>query len=154
MISKRQDYSHLLDNLRNISHQYSLNFDYDVIDKNGVLQQDERIVNSFKFYMLYCMAYKRMDEIKENNSKECVMDKETINRALASYGMFNYLINTCIAEYRIYGDIGTGRVSYIPYESVADFFFENAYRKEMLKNFFNNELASILNDENIKKRVR
>ena len=154
MISKRQDYSYLLDELRNISHQYSLNFDYGIIDKNGEIQHDEHITTKFKFYMIYCLAYKKMDETKEKKSKECVIDKETIDRALASYGMFNYLVNTCIAEYRIYDDIGTGKVSYIPYEPLANFFFENDYRREVLINYLNNELDYVFSDENGKKRVK
>ena len=153
MISKKEDYSYLLDDLRSISYNYYLNYNGDIINKNGKIEKDDRIKLCVDFYALYCMAYKKMNDIKEKSPKKNI-DRETIIRALASYEIFNYLINICIAEYRLYGDIGTGIVSYIPYEPLFDFFFEDNCRKETLVKYLNNELDNVLNDENTKKRVK
>ncbi len=149
MVSKRCDYSYLLDELRSISNEYHLNVNGKVVNNNGEEKDDSRLIANIKFYIVYCMAYRFADSVynenKENNS---------INRALTNYGMFNSFVNNCLGEYRIYGDIGTGNVKYVPYQALADFFFENNVRKDLLKDYLNCELENILSDKNSKIKVK
>ena len=152
MISKKVDCSSLLDELRDISYNYYMNTKGEVIDKDGNVQDDEHINIKTKFYILYCMAYKALDEMNKQESLSKI-DRQFIDRALTTYGMFDYFINVCIAEYRIYDEIGTGIVTYLPYKPLADFFFENNARKMILFNYLKSEILS-LEEENSKRRVK
>ncbi len=153
MSFKKQDYSYLLDNLRDLSRVYSLDLTGEVINKDGQVENNERVKNSLKFDILYCMAYRKMDTYREKNPSN-TFDRQTVDRALASYGMFTYFINTCVGEYGIYDDIGTGEVTYIPYQPLADFFFEDETRKEILMNYLRDELKNVFENESDKKRVK
>ena len=130
-----------------------MNSDGDILDINGEIQNDEQVIRNVKFCLLYCMAYKNMDDMNEKK-KANISEIEVIKRALASYGMFNYLINVCIAEYRLYDDIGTGKITYAPYQQLADFFFENETRKSFLVDYLVNNFEEIREIENTKKRVK
>lgn len=150
MVLRREDYSYLLDNLRDIAYNYYLYYNGDIIGKDGKVKTDERLKTCVKFYMLYCLAYKNMMDMQENNPNKYI-DRETIIRALASYDMFNYFINTCVGEYCIYDEIGTGMVTYNPYQPLADFFFEDESRKESLMNYLNSELANVFNNDEVRR---
>ena len=153
MTFKKQDCGYLLDDLREASYKYYVNNNGEILDINGEIQNDERVIRNVKFYILYCMAYKNMDDMNKTKTSN-VIEKELINRALASYGMFNYLINICIAEYRLYDEIGTGKITYAPYQKVADFFFENETRKAFLVDYLASNFEEICEIENAKKRVK
>ena len=152
MISKKVDCSSLLDELRDISNNYYMNNNGEIINKDGEIVNDEEIISKTKLYILYCMAYKVIDEANKKESIK-VIDKAFITRALTSYGMFNYFINVCLGEYRIYDDIGTGMVSYVPYQPLADFFFENDFRKEILLDYLKKKL-DVKEDQKKNKGVK
>ena len=95
------------------------------------------------------MAYKDFDEARNDKPVE-IIDRAFIDRALASYGLFNYFLNTCVGEYRIFDDIGTGKVTYIPYQPIADYFFSDPMKKEVLMTFLKNELKDVFDNENVR----
>lgn len=153
MVAKKEDYSYLLDDLRNISEEYHWDAIGRIVDKEGKEQDDDYIVNKTDFYMYYTYAYRALDYDKDSN-KAVKVDRAYIERALTSYGAFNYFINTCVGEYRIYGEIGTGNVTYVPYQPLADYFFNDEGNKEILLDYLYQELGYIFKDETNKRRVK
>ena len=145
MISNRQNYSYLLDNLKEIANTNYYNLDNDEIDS-------ESIIIYSKFYQYYVYAYAYMLRVRDK--KVSLFNRDMVDRALSNYGVFNYFINTCIGEYSIYDDIGTGKIVYAPYQPIADFFFENEDRKEVLMNYLKKELYQVFNQEKPIKRVK
>ncbi len=139
----RGDYSYLLDNLKQVASHYYFNNEGLIVSYDGRVEKDFRIVINAEFYNLYRRAYKELMEkgcdckISENN-------RDLVNHMLMDYDKFNYFINTCIGEYQLYNDIGTGKVSYIPYQSLADFFFKNDVKKGILKTYLKVELKDTL----------
>lgn len=152
MISKKEDYSYLLDELRSTSYRYYWDTIGRVVNKDREEQTDESIISSTDFYMTYCIAYLMME--KKDNNVEIKIDRAFMDRALTSYGAFNYLINTIISEYRVYGDIGTGKVSYIPYQQMADYLFLNEDIKTIVMEYLKNKLNYIFDEEKSKVRVK
>ena len=142
MISKRCDYSLLLDNLKIIVDNYSYDSIGQIIDKNGKVYDDERIATDLMFYYQYAMAFNRLDSEDEVDDTIC-NDKKFANCVLTSYGIFNSFINNCAAEFRIFEDIGTGKITYAPYQQLADFFFENEIRKGILMDYLTCELSML-----------
>ena len=109
MISKREDYSYLLDTtITDICSSYYLKDGEVIDDYDNEPVSDKRIINIAKFFSYYCMAYEKFEKKKDNN--QSLPDSTLVIRALGSYGIFNSLINNCLGEYRVYGDIGTGNV--------------------------------------------
>lgn len=152
MVSKKEDYSYLLDELREVSKYYYWDKIGRIVDIDGNEQFDDDIVIKTDFYTEYCFAYKAMDEY--NETVKTKINREFIDRALTSYGAFNYFINTCIAEYRVYSDIGTGKVSYIPYQVLADYFFQNEAIKETLMEYLKHVLDYVFDEEKSYGRVK
>ena len=148
MISKKGDYSYLLDELKEFYNNYQLTMDDKIFDLNGEEQTDYEITTKLRFARTYCLAYAVVDTIdtKEIPKKS----KEYIERVFGSYGMFNYFINTCLGEYRIYEDIGTGKVNYYPYQLLADFFFG----LDLMKNILIDYLKIEFEKEDCKTRVK
>ncbi len=139
-MSSRKDYRYLLEELRDYVYNYSINQNGEVIDKSGNIVNDELTIANVDFLIEYSMAYETFDEKSAN-------DKNKVNisygeRVLSSYGVFNNLINNLVSEYNVYGYIGTGYVSYSPYQDIAEYLFNNSYRiliKYLKLNVLNNE---------------
>ena len=142
MISKRHNCRDLLDKLIFISENYSINNGI-IIDNNGEEIKNENIITRIKFYVLYSLAYKNLiesiDNIKIDN-----MSKQYANSVLLNSGVFNSFINNCISEYNMYGKIGTGYISYIPYSPLADYIFENEERKAIVYDYLNIEMQEYI----------
>ena len=153
MIGTRGNFDSLLDMLRDFSYNLYVNKMGIVVDIEGEEVNNERYITLTQFYSLYCLAYKDLDERKENKPIKKI-DRKFVDRALSSYGTFNYFINTLIGEYRIYDDIGTGKVTYEPYQPIADFFFNNMAKKEILMTFLKNEIKNVFDEEKTNKRVK
>lgn len=154
MISKRNDYSFLLDDLKETAEKYYVNDYGRVVDIDDKLVDDERIILNTKFYTLYCMAYKHLVEAIDNYPIDDAMDEGFVKRALSDDNVFNSFINNCVSEYKIYNSVGTGYIMYFPYNLVSDFFFENMIRTRLLTQYLNNELADFLNNDKVKIRVK
>ena len=150
MVSRKEDYSYLLDDLREISQEYHWDVVGRVVDNNGVEQNDEVIITKTDFYMGYCFAYRAFEQSKDNTPIK--VDRAFIERALSSYGAFNYLINTCLGEYRVYNTVGTGKVSYVPYQALADHIFNYDLLKDSLINYLKQELSNVFEEENTYKK--
>lgn len=144
-MTKREDYSSLLNTLKEIS-----TINYYALDNNE-LEDEELIINSL-FCKYYCFAYAHMIGVRDN--RDCPINRASIDQALSNYDVFNYFLNTCVDEYMLYDDIGTGKVVYVPYQPLADYFFSNPFRKEVLVNYVKNELLEKYNNEETKKRVK
>ena len=67
MVAKKEDYSYLLDDLRNISEEYRWDAIGRIVDKEGKEQDDDYIVNKTDFYMYYTYAYRALDYDKDSN---------------------------------------------------------------------------------------
>ena len=146
MISKRHDFSDLLNKLKFISENYYINDKGIVISKNGDEVKDENIITSINFYILYSLAYKKMIEIVDNVKIDSAINIEYINFVLSKSGVFNSFINNCISEFNMYEKIGTGYISYIPYKPLADYIFENEKRKSILYDYLNIEMKDYFNN--------
>ena len=120
-----------------------------VVNDQGEVVNDDHIITNTTFYSLYCMAYKSFDEVKNNKQVE-VIDRAFVDRALSTYGLFNYFLNTCVGEYRIFDEIGTGNVTYEPYQPIADYFFSDPMKKEVLMSFLKNELKDVFGNEHVR----
>ena len=137
MISKKNNYNYLLDSLRDMTIDYYIKRDNNL----------EVFANStIMFSSIYCLAYRNMHGVvgEMDNKKK----QEYTYYALNDYGTFNSFINNCVNEYRMYNDIGTGNVLYIPYQELADFFFNDVYYKSILKNYVITQLEDIINYNN------
>ena len=148
MISKKEDYSYLLDDLGEVSNNYSWNNKGEVVDLNNVVCEDSEIELKIRFFTLYSLAYRYNDSEEENTLPE--MTNAYKERILSSYNIFNYFINTCLCEYRIYNDLGTGKVMYYPYQKIADFFFGTKELKSLVLDYLKSEIEL----EECKKRVK
>ena len=159
MISQREDYSYLLDELSKISGMYRLYYGK-IVDLNGEEFKDETIKDKVEFYILYSYAYQKNDGHWGIN--EDVFDGDYYQAMiLCSYNMFNYLINIFLKEYQVYGDIGTGNISYFPYEKAANYLLgiaeaeENMHStSEVSKEITINYLNSVFDLKDYKKRVK
>ena len=138
MISQREDFGYLLDRLKEIA-----NINYFEVDDNEI--DSESILTYSRFYQYYVYAYAYM--LRVRNKKDSLINHDMVDRALSNYGIFNYFINTCIGEYKMYDDIGTGKVIYAPYQPLADFFFESEEKKEILMNYLRKEFKVIFNEK-------
>ena len=154
MISKRNDYSFLLDDLKATAEKYYVNNYGRVVDIDDKLVNDETIILNTKFYTLYCMAYKNLAEAIDNYPIDNAMNEEFIKRALSDIDVFNSFINNCVSEYNMYNSVGTGYIMYFPYGLLSDFFFKNMIRTRILTQYLNNELANFLNKDEEKIRVK
>ena len=142
MISRRENYSYLLDKLRNI---------YDNLNNGSREKKDERIIASMNFCYLYCLAYKAL---KTNNTDTFDKKKNYYELALSDYNTFNSFVNNCVKEYKLYSDVGTGEMVYIPYQILADSFFENDTSKAILMDYLNIELSDVINEEKNKELIK
>ena len=145
MITKNEDYTYLLTKLREIANTKYFELDRDEID-------NDTFVTYSMFCQYYCYAYANLLKMRDN--KEYLIDRNLVDQALTSYQIFNYFINLCTHEYMIYDDIGTGNITYMPYQPLADFFFENKDKKEILMRYLRKELSNVFGKEVIKKRVK
>lgn len=149
MISGKKDCSDYLDELRLFSKNYRISEKGEIVDKEGNVVTDQHIIRKTKFYILYCLAYKALDEATK--MEEVEMNQNLIDRALGNYSLFNYLINVAIAEYQIYDEIGTGILTYLPYEQAAAFFFEDEGRRKVFSDYV---IFEIMELENTKRDGR
>ena len=92
MISKRNDYSFLLDDLRATEEKYYVNNYGRIVDIDDKTVNDERIILNTKFYTLYCMAYKHFAEVIDNYPVDDAMSEKFIKRALSDNVVFNSFI--------------------------------------------------------------
>lgn len=136
MVLKKQDYSNLLLELMNIA--------------NSNYQNDEKVFVNSMFAKCYCYAYMR----GVYNQDNFLINKDLVDEVLSNHKVFNYFINTCIMEYNIYGEVGSGKITYAPYQRLADFFFEDENRKEILINYLQSEIKDVFNIEKAKIRVK
>lgn len=144
----RGDYGFLLDNLKNIHENYSLNIDGKVLNKNGEIVEDKQIIINAKFCTLYYIAYKNVAEVLDGYHIDNISDG-LINRALGDYETFNSFINNCICEYRMYKYIGSGNILYFPRQELADCFFQNINTRKVLTDYLNCELQRIIYSGNL-----
>ena len=149
MVFEVKDYSFLLDNLKRISENYSIDGSGNIVNKDGDIETNEYIIINTKFYNLYCMAYKDLAEVLDNYPIETI-DRAFINRALSDYHTFNRFINNCIVEYKMYDDLGTQKISYTPNSVLSRGCFRN---KWVVYDYLKCELSEIFNNED-NKRVR
>ena len=143
MKKERFDCSFLLNNLRYAYFNYDVNK-----DSKG---RNSFLANNYKFSIVYCLAYRtlyRMDSIDPADN----MDNYYIAKALSDYGIFNSFMNNCINEYNIYGDVGTGKISYAPYESLALYIFNSPTRKKTFMDFIIGDNKSLDNEDSPKKK--
>ena len=152
-MNKREDYTYLMYNL---SKAYSncRYVDNVLVDLEGN-PVDEDTKTKIEFLQIYLRGFRATDPNGEDT--EYTMGADYPLLVLCSYDMFNFFINTCISEYCVYGDVGTGKVLYFPYQPVADAFFHNnefENAKEILMNYLRTELKSIFDDNNYKRRVK
>ena len=134
MFFKKDDYSYSLYVLKKVASNNVADLDLD----------DETLYTYSVFYKVYTFAYAYL--LKNKNKAKVTVNKKMVEKALSSYVIFNYFINTCATEYEIYNDIGTGDITYEPYQPLADFFFINPDNKELLISYLKKEKV-IENDE-------
>ena len=159
MISRKEDYSYLLNELGKYSNNFKL-LDGKIVDNNGKEFEDESIVTKIKFYLLYANAYKYNDD--NSFRDEDILDGDYYQGLiLCSYDMFNYLINVFIKEYQVYGDIGTGNVIYYPYQKMADYLIGKNFvgdhyyfQPEQAKETVIDYIKTVFDLENCKRRVK
>ena len=142
MYPKTHDYSFLLDDLRIAYNNYYLNQDDTLVDNNNKKIEDRKLAINLKFSLLYCLCFKKLYEIHKDKT---VNPNEYIFQALTNYHIFNSFMNICIREYQMYGDVGTGKVVYYPYEQIIHFFTIDYEKKNMLKAYLNSEMDNIIN---------
>ncbi len=150
MDSINEEY-YLLDELSKIV--YSTRFDGygKLVDQNGNPVSDE-IDLKYDFYLIYNHAYCFADD---GLTEAIVGDDYEPFFILKSYEMFNFLIKQMIEEYKMYNDIGTGNVSYHPYEKMAEYLFsETKYEFVNTKEVIINYLKTIYDFEKGKRRVK
>ena len=154
MNSKREDYSYLLDELSSIVYGYRC--------KEGVLvdENDEPVSDDINkkdaFYLLYNHAYTYADTYA---TEDTVGDDYEPFFVLKSYDEFNFLINTMLREYQVFNDVGTGKVSYYPYEKMAEYLFSGEeYEFNDTKKTIINYLETVFdleeNKRGYKRRVK
>lgn len=153
MVSRRNDYSYLLNNLNLMAENYHINDNGLVVNLNNEEEKDGYVILNTQFYTLYCMAYKRFIEVVENVNID-YFNKGIIDRALSDYRTFNSFINNCICEYLMYDKIGTGYISYFPFKPLADFIMENSENKKVLTDYIICELEKLAKLEQEKERVK
>lgn len=143
MISKRENYNYLLDNLREVTEEY-----YTKKDINEEVYSTSIVM----FSQLYCLAYRYKNGIvgQVSNDKK----NEFAYYALNDYNTFNSFINNCVNEYRMYNELGTGKVLYVPYQELADFFFSDNYYKSVLTNYLRSELEELITIDEEKKNSK
>ena len=131
MKAEKYDYSELLEKLRKIYHSYYLQ--NGLVYKNSDYQEenDECIIANVRFVNLYCIAYIMFDD-----------SVNTTEKALTDKGVFNIFINTCLNEYKIYEEIATGNMQYIP-SKLAKYIFYNAERREIVRDYLMSEKDNI-----------
>ena len=120
MVKERYDYSSLLNILEYAFHNYKIDQNGNVINKFNVVEHNKRVIAYVRFGYLYYQAYGFNDN------------------AFTDYLAFNSLMNNCLNEYAIYSDIGTGNILYFPYQSIANYIFDDD-RKKILIDFWNCE---------------
>lgn len=119
MVSKRRECLSLLNNLRMIAENFKINEEGFVVDQNGEQETNEANIIRMKFCVLYVSAYKHLLE-SFDNKLTYVINEEFVNRALSDYGVFRSFINNCVIEYNMYNTVGTGNISYFPFQALAD----------------------------------
>ena len=157
MISRKEDFSYLLDELNNISSQFYFK-NGEIVDLNGEIIKDNSIINKIQFYLLYSYAFQNNDTDNFCANKD-IMDHDLYQATiLGSYDMFNCVINTFLKEYQLYGDIGTKNIVYFPYEKVFKFLLgidNDRYEfSTSPKTIVANYLNTVFELEDCKKRVK
>ena len=117
MVSKRRECLSLLNNLRTVADNYKINSEGLVIYKDGEQETNEKNIIRMKFCVLYVSAYKHFLESIDDKTYE--INEEFVQRALSDYGVFRSFINNCVVEFNMYDTIGTGNISYFPYQALA-----------------------------------
>ena len=145
MISKIRDYTCLLTKLREIANTKYFEIDRDEID-------NDTFITYSMFCQYYCYAYAYLLKVRDN--KDYLIDRNLVDQALNSYTIFNYFINTSVKEYMLYDDIGVGKITYAPYQPLADFFFETDDKKEILMRYLRKELSDVFKKKDEKRRVK
>ena len=150
MYPKRDNYNYLLDELGSIVYGYRYK-DGRRVDKEGNPVSDEINIKD-SFYLLYNHAYCYADD---PSVELTVGDDYEPFYILKSYDEFNFLINTMLMEYRVFNDVGTGKVSYFPYEKMAEYLFsEEKYENDNTKKTIIDYLTTVFDLEDCKKRVK
>ncbi len=153
MISKRNDFSHILDDLFIASQNYNLNSDGVVVNHDNQEIKDDSVIYNTKMYTLYCMAYKEVAELRDGCPIKNI-NNDFIKRVLTDYDTFNSFVNNCIVEFNMYNGVGTGNISYFPNDALAKYFFSDINRTMFLDNYLCVVLKDYLNNELVNKRVK
>lgn len=135
MISLNKDYSYLLDKIREEVNRNPLNVRLD--------DNEYGLYYTFAYNYFYAYIYlleKRNIPVGDNIRDVIFSD----------YNTFNSFINNCVKEYEMFDEIGTGKVTYFPYQELADFLYVEKRRN--IKNFINKTILS--KNENEKRQVK
>ena len=119
---KRKEYLEELRNLRTVAENLKVDNNSILVDKNGEVEKNEGNIIRMKFCILYVLAYKKFLESIDNKGTFEVNDG-FVERVLSDYNIYRSIINNSIVEYNMYNQIGTGNISYFPYQVLANSLF-------------------------------
>ena len=137
MVKERYNYSLLLDILRYAHDNYQINKEGNIINDYNVVEQNNCAIATVRFSYLYSLAYKSIGAMENT---------------FIDYKTFNSFINICLNEYKIYSDIGTGKVLYFPCQGIADYIFMNDQYRNMLIDYLENVIINIKEGNDIKRK--
>ena len=155
MMSKRKDFSYLLEKFRNVYENYHVDRHGVIVDKNHEILMNQNTLSCVYFCNLYCEAYREFAKLVDYTRNNKMVDdsnykgKEFVNRVLSDDKVFNSFMNNLIIEYKMYDQVGTGKISYTPFSVISDYIFENYERTYIIYAFLKNELKNVIEEDHL-----